>query len=128
MIQRQPEPIHKLLGRTIDYYESVTAKMGRKDAESFTRLYMVPGMQHCVGGPGPNNFGNAMRAALQHWVEQGSASDKILATKYKSDANPSSGVARTRPLCPYPQVARYQGSGSITTPRISHAGCLDPVE
>jgi Tannase and feruloyl esterase len=87
--------------------------MGRKDAESFTRLYMVPGMQHCIGGPGPNNFGNAMIAALQHWVEQGSAPDKILATKYKTDGDPSSGVARTRPLCPYPQVARYQGSGSI---------------
>jgi len=46
-------------------------------------------------------------------VEQGSAPDKILATKYKTDGDPSSGVARTRPLCPYPQVARYQGSGSI---------------
>jgi Tannase and feruloyl esterase len=98
---------------TIDYYESVAAKMGRKDAASFTRLYMVPGMQHCYGGPGPNNFGNAMIAALQHWAEQGSAPDKILATKYKTDGDPSSGVARTRPLCPYPQVARYQGSGSI---------------
>jgi feruloyl esterase len=98
---------------TIDYYESVGAKMGRKDAESFTRLYMVPGMQHCFGGPGPNNFGNAMTAALQRWVEQGSAPDKILATKYKIDGDPSSGVARTRPLCPYPQVARYNGFGSI---------------
>jgi hypothetical protein len=54
-----------------------------------------------------------MTAALQHWVEQGSAPDKIVASKYKTDGNPSSGVDRTRPLCPYPQVARYQGSGSI---------------
>jgi len=84
--------------------------MGRKDAESFTRLYMVPGMQHCVGGPGPNNVGNAMRAALQHWVEQGSAPDKILATKYKSDANPSSGVARTRPLCPWRAIKAPEAS------------------
>ena len=98
---------------TIDYYESVAAKMGHKHAESFTRLYMVPGMQHCAGGPGPNSFGNAMTAALQHWVEHGSAPDKILATKYKTDGDPSSGVAQTRPLCPHPQVARYQGSGSI---------------
>jgi hypothetical protein len=98
---------------TIDYYESVAAKMGRKDAESFTRLYMVPGMNHCGGGPGPNSFGNAMTVALQHWVEQGSALDRIVATKYNTDGDPSSGVARTRPLCPYPQVARYQGSGSI---------------
>jgi feruloyl esterase len=100
-------------GATIEYYENVAAKMGRKDAESFTRLYLAPGMQHCGSGPGPNNFGNAMTAALQHWVEQGSAPDKIVATKYKTDGDPSSGVARTRPLCPYPQVARYQGSGSI---------------
>jgi feruloyl esterase len=98
---------------TIDYYESVAATMGRKDAQSFTRLYMVPGMKHCGGGPGPNNFGNAMITALQHWVAQGPAPDKILATKYKTDGDPSSGVARTRPLCPYPQLARYQGSGSI---------------
>lgn len=98
---------------TIDYYESVAAKMGRKDAESFTRLYMVPGMAHCGGGPGPNSFGNAMTAALQHWVEQGSSPDRIVATKYNNDGDPLSGVARTRPLCPYPQVARYQGSGSI---------------
>jgi hypothetical protein len=98
---------------TIDYYQSVISKMGRKDADSFTRLYMAPGMQHCGGGPGPNNFGGPMIAALERWVEQRSAPDKIIATKYKTDGNPASGVARTRPLCPYPQVARYSGSGSI---------------
>jgi hypothetical protein len=98
---------------TIDYYQSVVSKMGRKDADSFARLYMVPGMQHCGGGAGPNSFGGAMTAALERWVEEGSAPDKIIATKYKVDGNPASGVARTRPLCPYPQVAHYSGSGSI---------------
>jgi hypothetical protein len=98
---------------TIDYYQNVISKMGPKDAESFTRLYMVPGMQHCAGGVGPNSFGGPMTAALERWVEQGSAPDKIIATKYKVDGDPASGVARTRPLCPYPQVARYTGSGSI---------------
>jgi hypothetical protein len=98
---------------TVDYYENVAAKIGRTDAESFTRLYMVPGMDHCFFGPGPNSFRGPMTAALEHWVEQGSAPDQIVATKYKTNGDPSSGVARTRPLCPYPQVARYQGSGSI---------------
>jgi hypothetical protein len=98
---------------TVDYYENVAAAMGRKDARSFTRLYMVPGMDHCFFGPGPNSFREPMRSALEHWVEQGSAPDSIVATKYKTNGDPSSGVARTRPLCPYPQVARYTGSGSI---------------
>ena len=53
-----------------------------------------------------------MTSALERWVEQNSAPDKIIATKFKTD-NPASGLERTRPLCPYPQVARYSGSGSI---------------
>ena len=51
-------------------------------------------------------------AALEAWVEQGAAPDRIIATKYKTGADPASGVLRTRPLCPYPQVARWKGSGS----------------
>ncbi len=98
---------------TIDYYSSVISKMGRQDADGFTRLYMVPGMQHCGGGPGPNSLRGPMTTALEQWVEQGSAPDRIIATKFKTDGNPTSGLARTRPLCPYPQVARYSGSGSL---------------
>jgi hypothetical protein len=97
---------------TVDYYNSVIAKMGRKDTESFSRLYMVPGLQHCYGGPGPNTFGATMTAALERWVEVGVAPDGIIATKYKTDGDLASGVVRTRPLCPYPQVARYKGTGS----------------
>jgi hypothetical protein len=96
---------------TVDYYNSVVTKMGRKDSASFSRLYMVPGMQHCVGGPGPNTFGGAMTSALEHWMEDGVAPGAIIATKYKTDGDPASGVMRTRPLCPYPQVARYKGTG-----------------
>jgi hypothetical protein len=107
----------------IIYYESVAAKMGPKKAGEFTQLYMVPGMQHCAGGPGPDNFGtnpsatpsdpsHSMALALDRWVDQGVAPQQIIATKFKTRANPESGVARTRPLCPYPQVARYNGSGS----------------
>ena len=108
---------------TIQYYESVMAKMGAEKTESFTRWFMVPGMQHCGGGPGPNIFGEGdgarsdaehdIYAALERWVEQGIAPAKIIATKYKFDQNPKSGVVRTRPLCPYPQTAKYSGNGSI---------------
>jgi len=107
---------------TINYYESVVAKIGQKDTDGFARLYMVPGMNHCALGPGPNSFGAgsergansdfSMFTALQRWVEKGTAPNQIIATKYKIDGNPTSGVARTRPLCPYPQVAKYKGSGS----------------
>jgi feruloyl esterase len=105
----------------IDYYQSVVSKMSAKDSAGFVRLFMVPGMQHCGGGSGPNNFGQGtvahtdplhdIDAALERWVEDGAAPEQIIATKYKDDQNVSSGVVRTRPLCPYPQVARWKGSG-----------------
>jgi len=84
-----------------------------QEAADFSRLYMVPGMQHCGGGPGPNSFREPMRTALERWVENGAAPDTVIAVKYKVDGDPTSGVIKTRPLCPYPQVARYNGSGSI---------------
>ena len=49
---------------------------------------------------------------MERWIEDGVAPDTIIATKFKSGANPASGVERTRPLCPYPQTAHYKGSGS----------------
>ena len=104
---------------TINYYESVVAKMGRKQADEFVELFMVPGMQHCGGGPGPNDFGalspagadaeHSMIKSIEQWVEKGTAPAKIVATKYKGDGNPASGVVRTRPLCPYPKFAQYTG-------------------
>ncbi len=108
----------------INYYDSVLSKMGHAQAGSFVRLYMVPGMQHCGGGPGPNFFWSTdlaargdsqhdMEAALENWVESGSAPGPIVATHFKSGTNPASGVERTRPLCPFPQVARWNGTGSI---------------
>ena len=107
---------------TINYFESVVSKLGRRDAEAFVRLYMVPGMQHCGGGPGPNSFGAAvtstqsdpehdMTMALERWVEQGVTPAYIVAAK-RQGADPKAAPVRTRPLCPYPQVARYKGSGS----------------
>lgn len=107
---------------TIDYYNSVEARMGRESTDSFTRLFMAPGMQHCGGGPGPNIFGenpgdptddpdHNIYTALEQWVEKGAAPSRIIATKYADGGNPSKGVQMTRPLCPYPQVAKYKGSG-----------------
>jgi feruloyl esterase len=108
---------------TVNYYESVISKMGQKDVTNFVRLYMVPGMQHCGNGPGPNVFGtvptphadpqHSMQAAMERWVREGTAPDAIIATKFKTDGVPASEVVRTRPLCPYPEVAKYKGQGSI---------------
>jgi feruloyl esterase len=89
---------------TINYYERVLAAAGPNAAESI-RLFMVPGMGHCGGGDGPNSFDAV--AAAEEWVEHGNAPNRILASHL------TKGVAdRTRPLCPYPQTARYSGTGS----------------
>ncbi len=106
---------------TINYYNGVVHAMGAAAADSFVRLYMVPGMQHCFGGPGPTSFGqfgtttakgpaHGIYQALEDWVEKGQAPGSIVATKYTDD-NPSKPPAMTRPLCPYPQVATYKGAG-----------------
>jgi Tannase and feruloyl esterase len=108
---------------TVNYYSQVVSKMGQKAAD-FSRLYMIPGMQHCGGGPGPNIFREPITTALERWVENGAAPDTVIAVKYKVDGDPTSGVVRTRPLCPYPQVARYNGSGSID--QASNFVCRSP--
>ncbi len=66
-----------------------------------------------MGGSGPNTFGTTMLSALDRWVGKGVAPRAIIATKYRTNGDPASGLARTRPLCPYPEVARYKGTGSI---------------
>jgi feruloyl esterase len=91
---------------SIDYYSSALAKMGSRQDE-WLRLFMVPGMAHCGGGPGPNQF-NAL-AAMEQWRESGTAPDQILASHVTNNR-----VDMTRLLCPYPQVAAvYKGVGSI---------------
>ncbi len=107
---------------SVKYYDEVVAKLGASTASSFTRLYMVPGMGHCAGGSGTSSFGQGgtpagdrftnIDAALEAWVEQSLAPDSIIAAKPKSPANPSAGVARTHPLCPWPQIAKYKGAGN----------------
>jgi hypothetical protein len=88
----------------------------------FLRLYLAPGVQYCANGPGPDAFGQSgpsssppdpkrsLYLALEQWVEKEIASGTIIATKYE-DGGPAKGVKMTRPLCPYPQAAKYKGIG-----------------
>jgi feruloyl esterase len=78
--------------------------------QSYARLFMVPGMYHCAGGPGPNAF-DAL-TPLVTWVEGGVAPETIVAAKFVNDTPPA--VAMTRPLCVYPKIAKYNGSGSTS--------------
>jgi feruloyl esterase len=89
----------------LEYYEAVTAKMGSSTQE-FARLFMVPGMFHCGGGIGTSTFDTA--TPLVEWVERGKAPASIAAARVVNGQ-----TVRTRPLCPWPEVARYKGSGSI---------------
>ena len=86
--------------------------------QDFYRLYMVPGMGHCGGGIGPNNFGNGFStstdpaqnifAALEVWVEKGTPPERLIGS---GQSVTDRGKTLTRPLCVYPQVARYRGTG-----------------
>jgi feruloyl esterase len=101
------DPALSALG-TIAYYEDVVKNAaGRSQSDRFVELFMVPGMHHCQGtGPGPNSFD--MLTALDEWVEHGAAPSRVVAS------HASNGIVdRTRPLCPYPQVAKYLGRGGI---------------
>jgi feruloyl esterase len=94
-------------GNSTQYYQRVLNALGGPSRVTNSyRLFMAPGMGHCAGGEGPNTFD--MVAALERWVESGTAPDQIVASH-----NTDGKVDRTRPLCPYPQVAKYNGSGSI---------------
>jgi feruloyl esterase len=94
------------INQTINYLDQLNAARGGT-ADSFAKLYAVPGMGHCSGGPATSSF--EMLSALEKWVEEGTPPKSILATAPASTPWPG----RTRPLCPYPQVARYNGTGSI---------------
>ena len=122
---------------SIDHFLRVVAAHGSgsaalKQTQQFYRLFMVPGMYHCAFGPGPNAFGNLFSGqvyaapppvhdathdafvALQHWVENGAAPERLVATKYADDV-PDLGVMMTRPICAYPQVPKYKGSGDTNS-------------
>ena len=90
---------------SVDYYKNVVSTLGKSQADSSVRLFMVPGMAHCGGGEGPNTFD--MLTPLEQWRENGTVPAQIIAS-HMTDGK----VDRTRPLCPYPQLAQYKGSGS----------------
>jgi feruloyl esterase len=103
---------------SINYYKSVLSAMGGagKVSDSY-RLFMVPGMAHCAGGEGTSTFD--MLGSLEQWVEQRKAPAQIPASRVINGA-----VDRTRPLCPYPQVATYKGTGS--TDEAANFACKVP--
>jgi feruloyl esterase len=91
---------------SINYYKTVADTLGgAAKIDGSYRLFTVPGMAHCSGGDGTDRFDTI--SALEQWVEKSKAPDSITASRYAGDK-----VERTRPLCPYPQVAVYKGSGS----------------
>ena len=93
-------------GNSVDYYTSVLDKMGGAgQVRDSYRLFMVPGMAHCGNGEGTGNFD--MLTALEQWVEQKQAPERIVASRIRDGKG-----ERTRPLCPYPQIASYKGTGS----------------
>ncbi len=131
---------------SIDYYENVEAFLAkfpdpRSDAsrplQDFYRLFMVPGMGHCSGGIGPHHFGNDgyaadglrgdperdVLAALEQWVEKGKAPEKLIGTGTAAD-NPQQTM--TRPLCPYPEVVHYNGTGDPN--QAASFSCLAPPQ
>lgn len=129
-------------GSSIYFREHVFRTMTDTDLDSFYKFYLVPGMQHCLGGDVPWAFNGGDQAAelgtgilsvpgfedpkhgillvLMQWVEHGIAPDQIIATKFVNDTV-DLGVARTRPLCPYPSTSFYKGSGDVND--ASNFGC-----
>jgi feruloyl esterase len=91
---------------SIAYHRRVFERFGADRVSQSYRLFLAPGMGHCSGGEGPNQF-DAL-AALERWVERGTPPDSIEASHATNGR-----VDRTRPLCPYPSVATYKGSGSV---------------
>jgi feruloyl esterase len=103
---------------SIDYYQSVLKRFGdAAQVDSFYRLFMAPGMAHCSGGTGPNSFD--MQAALEQWVERGTAPEQIVATRSTNGI-----VDRIRPLCTFPKIAVYGGRGD--TNDAANFTCREP--
>ncbi len=103
----------------VNYYESVVKAQGDDvhgpgRTEEFCRLFMVPGMWHCAGGPGATGFD--MTGPLDEWVEKGVAPERVIAQKVTNGK-----VERTRPLCPHPLEPRWKGTRS--TVEAGNFGC-----
>jgi feruloyl esterase len=106
---------------TVDYYEAVEKKMGGREAtQGFLRLFMIPGFDHCGWQPGPGitELGFDPLTALENWVEKGEAPASLLATRQDNDGK----TVWTRPLCPYPQKAKYKGGDANV---VTNFACSD---
>jgi feruloyl esterase len=114
-------------GWTVKYYGQVVDKTGHgelKEVQDFYRLFMMPGVGHCGTGVGPDDIGGENQTAVSHdpehdvvsaleaWVEDGTAPEKLIATKFNVVDDPTSGINMERPICPYPSEATYKGSGN----------------
>ena len=126
----------------VNYFNALAGSYGGthwatalKKTQKFARLFMAPGMWHCNGGPGPNSFGGAIQqpppsydtkydllTSLVAWVEKGAAPNSVIATKYKSDL-PQLGIQAQRPICAYPQIPTYNGTGDPNVATSFH--CAD---
>lgn len=120
---------------TIHYFRTVEHTMGTAKTASFVRLYMVPGMEHCAGGPGATDFGQMgiptlpgakhnIFNALVDWVQKDQAPRELITAKFGKAADGKQKVVMTRPLCPYPQIIKYNGSGD--TNKASSFACVEP--
>jgi feruloyl esterase len=108
---------------TLAYYDAVKREMGSGKAQSFARLFMVPGMHHCAGGTGPSDFGQGgpsaedrdpatnLAAALEAWVEEGRVPEQIVARQAPGPSAPISQAARTGLICAYPKRASLNRGG-----------------
>jgi hypothetical protein len=105
IVQGVSDPIFSIKD-TLNWWNDLNQANAGKAAD-FVRVFAVPGMNHCAGGPATDQF-DAF-SALVDWVEHSAAPEQIVAKA--GAAAPWPG--RTRPLCPYPQQARYKGTGSI---------------
>jgi feruloyl esterase len=103
----------------VNFFEQIEQKVGGPEkTQQFARLFMVPGMGHCAGGVGPNRFD--VLAALEPSVEKGTPPETMIASRVVNNV-----TERTRPLCPYPQAARWKGTGS--TDDAANFVCVDPL-
>jgi len=111
-------------GSTVKFFKEVQQTMGAEKAADFVKLYMVPGMEHCIGGPGADMFGQlgtptakgstfGVFDSLESWVEKGAPEEDLTSTKYGSGADVGRRVVKTRPLCAWPKVVTYKGSGDV---------------
>jgi feruloyl esterase len=117
----------------LEFLAAVRRRMGDSTVNGFMQLYLFPGMGHCGSGEEPNDFGqwlrpgdtpqNSLYSALEQWVEKGVRPNGVIATKFAIDGDPNSPVVKRRRICPYPQLARWNRSGSESDP--ANYACLE---